>query len=394
MNTSRTPRPLMVAVGVTVTALGLAACTSDPSPAASAPIAPLPTPMATSVQTAAGTWASVPMGNLDDPLNTFWQLFLQPAGQDSWSNKVEATATATNGGLVLASRDGQQLVVGIRPSNHLHYTPIIATSNGGTTWDNGLLDARLASSPDALAVSRAGSALALETTDADVSEVVSGSGLSSWQPVVTKNALDSSPAGRRCRPTELTAAGFIGSRPLVGAACRKPGATAIFAQKGSAWQLVGPRLPRSASRDRFEVLALMPSSSGVTALLGASGTAGTGVTGAWTSDGTGWQASTPLRVPDGEELVSYGPTNLGGVFALFATGSGSRYLYTLDASGEGWQLEPTPPPGTRTVAYEAGGTVDALAVGNNVLTVWRLEPARGWRRTQTIWVPIQYGSSS
>ena len=79
-----------------------------------------PTPLATSVQTAAGTWATIPMGHLGQPLNTFWQLFFQPPGATSWSNQVEATATATNGGLVLASAGDRSVIVGVRPSVRLH----------------------------------------------------------------------------------------------------------------------------------------------------------------------------------------------------------------------------------------------------------------------------------
>ena len=89
-----------------------------------------PTPLATSVQTAAGTWATIAMGHLGQPLNTFWQLFFQPPGATSWSNQVEATATATNGGLVLASAGDRSVIVGVRPSVRLSFTPLIATSNG------------------------------------------------------------------------------------------------------------------------------------------------------------------------------------------------------------------------------------------------------------------------
>ena len=63
----------------------------------------LPTPLATSVPAGGGTWATVAMGDLGQPLNTFWQLLFRPAGTNSWSDRVEATAVATNGGLVLAS---------------------------------------------------------------------------------------------------------------------------------------------------------------------------------------------------------------------------------------------------------------------------------------------------
>ncbi len=101
------------------------------------------------------------MGHLDDPLNTFWQLFFLPPGGRSWSNQVEATAVATNGGLVLAPSAGRSLAVGIRPSNQLTFSPVIATANGGRSWSNGLIPQGLAASPDALAAGPSGQAVAL-----------------------------------------------------------------------------------------------------------------------------------------------------------------------------------------------------------------------------------------
>ena len=118
-----------------------------------------PTPLATSVQTSDGTWATIPMGRLDEPLNTFWQLFYRPNGSVRWSNRVEATATATNGGLVLASA-GPSLLVGVRPSVDLTFTPLISTSDGGRSWSDGLVAKEMAARPDALATA-AGHALAL-----------------------------------------------------------------------------------------------------------------------------------------------------------------------------------------------------------------------------------------
>ena len=75
--------------------------------AATAAAATLPTPLATSLGGPAGTWASVAMGQLDEPLNTFWQLLYRPAGGTRWSNQVEATVVATNGGIVLAPLGGE-----------------------------------------------------------------------------------------------------------------------------------------------------------------------------------------------------------------------------------------------------------------------------------------------
>ena len=48
----------------------------------------------------------------------------------------------------------------------------------------------------------------------------------------------------------------------------------------------------------------------------------------------------------------------------------------------------------RTVALPAGGGFDALAATGSRLSAWRLAAgAAAWARTQSIDVPIQYGSS-
>ena len=106
--------------------VALAACSSGGSPphdSASAPT--FTTPLATSLPTSAGTWASVPMGHLDQPLNTFWQLLFRPSGGGPWSSHVQATAVATNGGLVLASPHASGLIAGVLPSNLLTFSPLI-----------------------------------------------------------------------------------------------------------------------------------------------------------------------------------------------------------------------------------------------------------------------------
>jgi hypothetical protein len=112
----------------------------------------VPTPLATSVQSSAGTWATLPMGRLNQPLNTFWQLFFRPTGMTTWSDKVGATATATNGGLVMAAAVAQPFIVGVRPANLLQFSPLIATTDGGNSWSNGLLPQGLADSPDSLSL--------------------------------------------------------------------------------------------------------------------------------------------------------------------------------------------------------------------------------------------------
>lgn len=216
-----------------------------------------PTPLATSVQTSSGTWATIPMGRLDEPLNTFWQLFYRPDGSVPWSNRVEATATATNGGLVLASA-GPSLLVGVRPSVDLTFTPLISTSDGGRSWSDGLVAKELAARPDALATT-AGHTLALVNSSVGAQVLVDVGGISKWQVLITQGDLARASAGKSCGLGSLTSVGYLGAQPLVGGSCAHVGVVGLFTGLHGTCRLVGPTLPPSFQGGRAEVLGLWTS---------------------------------------------------------------------------------------------------------------------------------------
>ncbi len=185
-----------------------------------------PTPLATSVRAGGGTWATVAMGDLTQPLNTFWQLMFRPDGSSTWSDRVEATAVATNGGLVMAT-GANSLMVGVRPSNDLTFSPLISTTNGGRSWSNGLLDQGLAARPRSLAEGPGGNVLAVVEGDGGAEVVRSTDNLSTWRPLTTVHALASSAAGRACNPGAITSVGYLSSTAVVGASCQHPGKAGI-----------------------------------------------------------------------------------------------------------------------------------------------------------------------
>ena len=123
-------RPAVISwlVIVATAALLLSGCGATQAGPSSTQGVAVHTSLATSLESAAGAWAVVPMGHLDQPLNTFWQLFFKPAGAKLWSNRASALAVATNGGLAIAS-NGASLAVGIRPTNLLDYSPLVLTSD-------------------------------------------------------------------------------------------------------------------------------------------------------------------------------------------------------------------------------------------------------------------------
>lgn len=333
------------------------------------------------------------MGHVDQPLNTFWQLFFRPTGASTWSNQVEATAVATNGGLILAAGPSA-LLVGVRPSNLLTFSPLLASSNGGRSWSTGLLPSGLAARPDALAAGARGHALALVGARSGVNVLASTSGLSAWQLATTAHTLVTSVAGRSCGLESITAVAYLAADPLVGGSCSRPGVVGMFIAKDRGWRLLEGISAAVIGHARVEVLLLQSTSGGVRALLGLASQAGTSLIAAWQQNGH-WHSSQPLAVAASQRLSSYGPAAGGGLFVLLAGASGAKRLAVTGAAGGGWQQLPPPPASTATVAFgPPTGAVSALAVQDTVLSVWRLVPAaHTWVRGQVINVPIEFGSS-
>ena len=104
-------------------------------------------PMATSIATPQDNWAVLPVSS--GP--AFWQVFVRPAGSASW-RLATPPGVADNGGLVVSAGAATSLTVAVRPSEHLMFSPLAQTADGGTSWSAaGPIGAPVAASPDALA---------------------------------------------------------------------------------------------------------------------------------------------------------------------------------------------------------------------------------------------------
>jgi hypothetical protein len=342
------------------------------------------------------------MGHLDDPANTFWQLLQRPTGSGLWTNQVQATAVATNGGLVMASPPGGSLVAGVLPFEFLTFSPLIATANGGRSWTSGLLPGGLVTAPNALAANANGQALAITGKDqsADSQMVLTSGSLANWQPVASVSELATSAGGERCGIAGLSAVAFDGPDPVVGARCSHPGVIGLFEKKGSGWVPIGPGPPAGADQDGFAVNAVQSAARGFSCLLSASGSRGTSVMVGSTDDaGQTWQISQPLQLTTSERIASVGATGAGGFFVLLTSPAGPDRAAVLSGpltarSARGWTLLPAPPRGTATLAFGPGTTVEALAVDAATLTVWTLGASGSWHEGQVMTVSINYGSSS
>jgi hypothetical protein len=325
--------------------------------------------------------------------NLFWQLFVRPAGAASWT-LVTPPDVATNGAISLAAGAGAAMTAAVHPSLLLAFSPIVSTADGGRAWSAQPPGPRLASVPDAVAAAPAGGRLMTLGRDGRVGLLPAGpAGLTSLA------ALARTAAGQACQLTGLTAVAYSpAGAPMVAGQCARPGVAGIFLRSGAGWRATGPALPAALAGQRVEVLRLSRAGRQLTALLQAGAGPDASLVAAWSSTGSSWTVSAPVRLA-GQAVVS---SSFGrGAVAVGLTGRRGELLAGPSAR---WQPLPELPAGRAvTLALPAGGGVDALAADGSVLTAWQLaagQPARGgygsgrWGRTQQTTVPIQYGSSS
>jgi hypothetical protein len=372
-------------LGVLLASLA-AGCGSQTVKATAPSLQVVTAPLATSLVSAQGTWAVAVMGGSAASENNFWQLFVRRAGASSWS-LVTPPGVADNGGLVAAGADTSMLI-GIRPSQGLAYSPLAASADAGTNWTPGLLDADLADVPDALAVGPSGQTLALlHDGSIETAPTSAAANAGQWSRLTTLPALAASAPGRACGLVAVNAVSFGPNKtPMAAGSCERRGVAGVFADTGGAWRAAAPALPAGFGGDQVQVLGLASTvlaskGSGNVALM----LAGNHLLAAW-SNGTQWAVSGPVAA-DGITASGFGPG--GSVWALLGNGRGEA----ITGAGGSWQALPGLPAGTATLAPGSGGGYQALAVSGSRLTVWQLS-GRAWTKIQVINVPIEYGSSS
>jgi len=374
----------LVVAGVVLGA-GCGSASHQPA-AATAPVQP--PSLATSLVTTTGTWAVAVMGGSAAEHNNFWQLFVRPAATGKW-RLATPPGVASNGGLVLASPGAGSVVAGFRPSQDLSYSPLATSHDNGTAWTPGLLDAALANVPDALAAAPGGSHLLALLASGQAE--LSGPRGAGWAKLATRQTLAASPAGRTCGLGSPTAAAFSPSGvPLLAGSCTHPGTVGIFGHASGTWRLAGPTLPATYAHQDISVLRLTTTAGTTTALLAAgTGSAAHLLAAFSTGGGNHWALSPPLQLRGAKVTsASSGP---GGTVAVVLTGNLAQ---EITGPAGAWRPLPALPPGTATLAPGPAGGWDALAVHGAKLAIWRL-PRGGaaWAATQTINVPIVFGSS-
>jgi hypothetical protein len=361
----------------------LAGCGSVPAPSPTPGVPAVSGSLSTSLVTAQGSWAIVPMAA--NP--AFWQVFVRPARGTSWQ-LVTPPGVADNGGLVAAGTGGS-LSVAFRPSQNLTFSPLAVSANTGATWTTGLVDADVAAAPDALAAS-GGHLLALLQNGTVLTSADSGA---HWTVLASPHAIADSAGGRRCALTGVTAVAFGPSgTPMVAGTCGTAGVAGVFSYSGGTWQAVAPSLPSGAAVDRLQVIRMTSTPNGLALLLQATRGPSDRLYAEWATGPAAqhWTVSGPLSLAGGQPAAS-GFGSGGAAWVLLPGG----HAETIAGPGGSWRALPAPPADTATLAAGPGGAMDALAANGSEFTAWRLAAsATAWSKVQTMKVPIEYGSSS
>lgn len=355
--------------------------------------APAGISLSSGVETSSGSWVVLPMGQLSDPNNTFWQVLHSTPGPSHWS-VVTPEGAPDNGGLVAGASTGFTLV-GILPSQLLRFSPLSVTADEGSTWNPVFLPGALAARPDALADAgdTTGASLAIVGTIV----LRARPRLASWTSLVSLRRL--ARAAPRCGATELDAVAVTATgAPLVATGCRRGGVVALFTASGGTWAQVGPALQGRFAGASTSVLRLETGAALTTVLVAASRGGHTALVSLWQRAGS-WTASAPLALPSSGPVLA---TSVGstGTVAVEVGPKSAPVGYDLVPGGT-WIRLPSLPAATVALGPIPPGvglglpSPDAFTVAGTALGVYALTPARtAWTRIQSTEVPIAYGSSA
>jgi hypothetical protein len=382
---------LPVACALALTANGVMALRG--ARAAGSTAAPSATaPLAAAVTTATGSWAVVAMGDPHRSLDTFWELFFRATTQSSW-RLVTPPGVADNGGLTLSVAASGIAAVGFEPSQQLRFSPLARSQDDGATWAPALVPGSLVSTPDALAISPAAPPTALALVRKGAGQVLIGGGaLLNWRPLSGTRSLGST---TQCGVDGLDAVSLgPSSIPLLGTGCRRPGQVGVFAHSGAHWMLIGPSLHGALATSTTRVLRLDSSGATTTALVVEESRHRPGLLALWRSAAGTWVESPPLALGAASTVRASAVAPNGQQLVLVSRPGTTGVLEEARSPGQPWIALPTPPAGTVTVAPLADGSVNAFSVHGSRLKVFTVTASRGsWSLSQTINVPIAYGSS-
>jgi hypothetical protein len=350
-------------------------------------------PLPSGVATATASWVVLPMGQLSDQSNTFWQVLRAAPDSSHWT-VVTPQGVADNGGLVVGASGGLT-VVGTLPSKLLRFSPLSASADGGTTWNPIFLPGGLAARPDALAYGAGGSDSGLAVVGTTVFSA--GTFLSSWSPLVSLDRLHQLAPDCGGTTIDAVSVGQAGV-PTVATGCRHGGRVAVFTDQSGSWTQVGTTLQGRWAGSSTSILRLQSTPSSLTTLVEAAQSGRSALVGLWQGSTGKWIASSALGLQRGASVLATSVGATGAIVALVGSGS-TRAAYALVPGGT-WTRLPAPPSGTMALGPMTltdgfgGALLNAFTVNGTELGIYALTPSgTRWVKSQTTQVSLAYGSS-
>ena len=378
-------------LGVQATLLALLGC----GLAATSAQAAVDAPLVSAVSTSTDSWVTLPMGDISDPNNTFWELFHTAPGSSHWS-LVTPPGVADNGGLIESASAGAALV-GVLPSQLLRFSPLAQSASGGSSWIPAFLPGALSPVPDALADEEASPEGAIALVRGG--RALSGSvGFSSWSPLVT--AAELSRVSRDCSVLGLDGATLLPSgAPLIATGCRRGGRVGLFTRTAAAWRNVGLTLGGPLRGAATTVLRVQSTAATTTVLALASIGGRRSLQALWRSGSAPWTVARPLAIGSGASVRSTAVNSAGDVAVLLGGTGGTGEAVDIAPTGA-WKRLPRLPARTVGAALPAGPLpsngpdIDVFTVDGESLDVFSLTPSgEAWAKFQSSQIPLAYGSS-
>lgn len=352
-----------------------------------------PSAYASSATAGATAWLTLPMGHLDDPTNTFWQIFHLSVNDGSITNESIDTGVATNGGILVGNLDGPKIAVAVRPSIDLAFSPLLfAPSSGGKNWQ--------VTAPATGSISRLGQRgdrLVAVSINGKISSVIEQSApTSSWKTIGTLPTLQKEPNFRPCSPTAITSVAFDQTgAPIIGVACAIPGVVGLFRYRKQQWNRLSI-LHAGTLHGVISVLSLESCGERICGLV-ASNTGGKTPLFLLTLMTKGANLDPIGIAPEGARISAIGGTDDGGLWLLYRRRGSIHGLVKLTVNSQSIAL-PTMATGAATLVATATGTIYsfALAGGGGALVESKLstDSPYHWRSVVTRHFSIPYGSSS
>lgn len=350
------------------------------------------TSFASSSTTAKGTIATLAMGNLADPSNTYWQVLTSTPSSMRFTVVTAAVAVATNGGILVAP-GSTPATIALRPTNKLRFSPVLRASGSASQY--WLPRQPLPGAARSIS-SSAGASIAVVGSGESAKVITENSASSLWRVRSTLSSMEQVAAFRSCSPTALTSATFDASGNLVvGVDCAHSGATPFFRLEGGTWKPIS--LSFGSARGSASVLYMAAPGKTLAAIVDiCSGETlrffAVNVTGSVT------HRASLATINGSIVLTGMGVTPEGGAWITFQDKK-HRTLGFIDSSVVRHAIAIPPISSDEaTLVERQNGTLEAITLdagGNGVAVLSLGSSMRGvWKTVQKIRVPIAYGSSA